>query len=141
MNEYLDPNFQAELRKVRFANRLKNERMRLKKSVKLSLADIAKKCGVSQRKWKSFEDAEEMPDIVVLLNFANLGADMEYLFTASQRLNDDERNIIEVYRTATLQSQFALLSLLEVIERKTEQELKQDKEWRFKILCDFNLNP
>lgn len=78
-----------------FSNRIQAERKRLKYSV----SDIAKLCCVSATKWRRFEKGEEAPDAKTLFLFAQLGADMQYLFTA-EKFSGQELDLIMNFRYA-----------------------------------------
>ncbi|HEZ4471032.1 MULTISPECIES: helix-turn-helix domain-containing protein [Neisseria] len=80
-----------------FSNRLQAERKRLK----LSVREVAKACEVTAAKWTRFEKGEEAPEAKTLFLFAELGADMNYVFKA-EFLDKEEIQLIEKYREADL---------------------------------------
>ena len=76
-----------------FSNRIQSERKRLK----LKVRETAKFCEVTAKEWGEYEAGIEAPAAKVLFKFAQLGADMNFLFTGSY-LTEEEENLLDHYR-------------------------------------------
>ena len=78
-----------------FSNRIRAERKRLG----LTAREAAKLCGVTAVKWSRFEKGEEAPEAKTLFLFAQLVADMNYVFKA-EFLDNEEAGLVKYYREA-----------------------------------------
>ena len=114
-----------------FSNRLKE--LRIKSGY--TQAEMAEKCGVSARMWVKYEQGVSLPGAEVLLKFAYLGFDMEYLFTGIILTEEEEREVvllhdenklIENFRAATNKSKEIILAISEMVEKKEHKEKQED---------------
>jgi len=93
--------------------RLREERKRLG----LSQEEAAKALGVSVGSLYTYEKSRANPPISVLLPFADLGADVQYIITgerSSARLPDTEQQLISSFRSAPAPVQAGIMAMLQV---------------------------
>ena len=110
-----------------FSVRLKWHR---KKNLKISQLEIANYCGISKNQWVKIENGLEVPSFDILLKLAELGADMNYLFGNFEiNLSNQEERIIQQYRVATIQGKIAIEYVANNIQKKTEEELEQERKF------------
>ena len=110
-----------------FSERLKWHR---KKNLKISQLEIANYCGISKNQWVKIENGLEVPSFDILLKLAELGADMNYLFGNFEiNLSNQEERIIQQYRVATIQGKIAIEYVANNIQKKTEEELEQERKF------------
>ena len=70
------------------------------------------------------------PSFDILLKLAELGADMNYLFGNFEiNLSNQEERIIQQYRVATIQGKIAIEYVADNIQKKTEEELEQERKF------------
>ncbi len=92
-----------------FSNRIQSERKRLK----LKVRETAKFCEVTAKEWGEYEAGIEAPAAKVLFKFAQLGADMNFLFTGSY-LTEEEENLLDHIEIPTLMAAALFLMLQNV---------------------------
>lgn len=123
---------------------LKNERKRLR----LNQAEVAEKCGVSREIWGRYERGLTAPGGEVLHAFAQLGADMQYVFTgvrSSLSLTAMERLFLDKLRQSTsAQQDNALRALLgeavakQVFHGNVGQHIEGSATFEKGVTFDFN---
>ncbi|HEA0272873.1 TPA: helix-turn-helix transcriptional regulator [Salmonella enterica] len=87
-----------------FGSKLREERERLA----LNQTEFAEACGVKQLAQSNYENDKRKPDATYLIAAANLGVDMNYLFTGVRVTSPygtantrDEAEMLEEYRAGT----------------------------------------
>ncbi len=93
-------------------DRIKEERKRLK----LTQSAIAKLFGIQRETWSRYESGTISPGMDVLSAFSRIGADIQYILTGQKQteliLSEDEKELIELYRSAPLAIKAAALGAL-----------------------------
>ena len=93
-------------------DRIKEERKRLK----LTQSAIAKLFGIQRETWSRYESGTISPGMDVLSAFSRIGADVQYILTGEKRegmnLSEDEKELVELYRSAPLAIKAAALGAL-----------------------------
>ena len=103
-----------------FGNRLKEER----KKLGLTQAQAAEKCGVVREMWGKYESGQFWPNCEVIFSFISLGADVSFLFAGkkpsenSDGLREDEKELLDYYRSATVKSRDIILTIARTQEKK-----------------------
>ena len=100
-----------------FSNRIQSERKRLK----LKVRETAKFCEVTAKEWGEYEAGIEAPAAKVLFKFAQLGADMNFLFTGSY-LMEEEENLLDHYRNTDFNGRSIIFYVAENSKKFPPQE-------------------
>lgn len=110
--------FTAEQRRKQRAKLIAYRLWRERKILSLSMKEVAKRCGTSLYKWKKFENGEEIPDATVLLIFARIGADINYIFTGVKQpiLSTNEQTLLALFRQADEKHQQIILSVAQMAQ-------------------------
>ena len=109
--------------------RLKEERKRLG----LSQEAGAKALGISLASLSTYERSKVTPPVSVLIPYAKLGADIQYIITgerSSARLPDTEQLLISSFRSAPAPVQAGIMAMLQV-------SLPSNKEAKSKVRQQF----
>lgn len=111
-----------------FANRLKEER----KKLGLTQAQAAEKCGISMRMWGDYERGKYFPRNENLIGIEKIGIDVQYVMhgrrdeTAampSEKLSKEEQELLDLFRQASDNGKFVILSVAKGAEKKAQTAL------------------
>lgn len=111
-------------------NRLKEER----KKLGLTQAQAAEKCGVSGRMWGDYERGISQPKTELFFQFEKAGIDVQYVMhgrrdeTAampSEKLSKEEQELLALFRQASDNGKFVILSVAKGAEKKAEAAADQ----------------
>lgn len=110
-----------------FGKRLKEERIKLG----LNQAEAAEKCGFSREMWGKWERGENRPSSEKLFSFSKIGIDIDYVMhgeTAampSGNLSKEEQELLALFRQASDNGKFVILSVAKGAEKKAEAAADQ----------------